>query len=78
MNQDGHQDVVFTGKIVFIQGQTASGDWYDGEGINGGSLDYSVNNPFKKIPVIVAFLYNEGNKRFQAEEDYVEKYELYK
>jgi hypothetical protein len=30
-NNDGFNDIAFVGKIVFIQGQTKIGDWFDSE-----------------------------------------------
>lgn len=58
INHDGFNDIVFYGKIVLIQGRTKSGVWYDTETRDGKVLSYSINNPFKKIPVTFVFLYN--------------------
>lgn len=76
-NQDGYNDLVFNGKIVLIQGQTKQGHWYDGEIINGKQIIYSVENPFKKIPIELVFLYNSKTMRFEAKEDYEQKYKQY-
>lgn len=75
-NNDGYNDISFYGKIVFIQGQTKNGDWFDGETINGKAITYSVDNPFKKIPVEFVFLYDKKTGHFKAKENYTEKYEL--
>lgn len=78
-NNDGINDLAFVGKIVFIQGQTKDGDYYDRETINGKTVvTYSVDNPFKKIPVEFIFLYDKETNHFKAKEDYSEIYELYK
>ncbi|UKB82137.1 hypothetical protein LF887_14095 [Chryseobacterium sp. MEBOG06] len=76
-NKDGLNDIAFTGKIVLIQGHTPQGDWYDTEVINGKQVKYSVDHPFKKIPVEYIFLYDKKTKHFKAKEDYKEKYELF-
>ncbi len=75
-NKDGFNDISFNGKIVFIQGQTKNGDWFDGETINGKTITYSVGNPFKKIPVELVFLYDKQTGHFKAKENYKEKYGL--
>lgn len=75
-NNDGYNDIAFVGKIVLIQGQTKNGDWFDSETINGKTITYSVDNPFKKIPVEFVFLYNKQTEHFKAKENYTEKYKL--
>lgn len=75
-NNDGYNDISFYGKIVLIQGQTKNGDWFDSETINGKTIKYSVDNPFKKIPVEFVFLYDEQTGHFKAKENYTEKYGL--
>ncbi len=74
-NHDGYNDVVFYGKIVLIQGRTKNGDWYDGETINGKTVDYSVANPFKKIPAVFTFLFDSAKRYFIQQEDYAKKYQ---
>lgn len=75
-NNDGFNDLSFNGKIVLIQGQTKNGAWFDSEKINGKTITYSVDNPFKKIPVEFIFLYNIQSGHFKAKENYTEKYRL--
>lgn len=75
-NNDDYNDISFYGKIVLIQGQTKNGDWFDSETINGKTITYSVENPFKKIPVEFVFLYNKQTGHFKARENYTEKYGL--
>lgn len=75
-NNDGFNDIAFVGKIVLIQGQTKSGDWFDSETINGKTITYSIDNPFKKIAVEFFFLYDKQTGHFKAKENYTEKYGL--
>ncbi|MDQ3072324.1 MAG: hypothetical protein M3Q97_03540 [Bacteroidota bacterium] len=75
-NNDGFNDIAFVGKIVLIQGQTKNGDWFDSETINGKTVTYSIDNPFKKIPVDFIFLYDKQTGHFKAKENYTEKYGL--
>lgn len=75
-NNDGFNDIAFVGKIVLIQGQTKDGNWYHSETLNGKEIIYSVDNPFKKIPVEFIFLYDKQTGHFKAKENYIEKYEL--
>jgi hypothetical protein len=75
-NNDSYNDISFYGKIVLIQGQTKNGDWFDSETINGKSITYSIDNPFKKIPVEFVFLYDKQTGHFKARENYTQKYGL--
>lgn len=75
-NNDGFNDISFNGKIVFIQRLSDSGDWFDSETINGKTVTYSVDNPFKKVPVEFVFIYNKQTGHFKAKENYTEKYGL--
>lgn len=75
-DNDGFNDISFNGKIVLIQGQTKNGDWFDTETINEKEVTYSIDNPFKKIPVEFIFLYDKQNGHFKAKENYTEKYGL--
>ncbi|MGH1517681.1 hypothetical protein [Chryseobacterium sp. JK1] len=77
-NNDGFNDFAFSGKIVLIQGLTPQGDWYDAETINGKEVNYSVDHPFKKIPVEYIFLYDKKTGHFKEKENYTEKYHLFK
>jgi hypothetical protein len=75
-NNDGFNDISFNGKTVLIQGQTKNGVWFDTETINGKEVTYSVDNPFKKIPVEFVFLYDKQTEHFKARENYTKKYGL--
>lgn len=75
-NNDGFNDISFNGKTVLIQGQTKNGDWFDTETINGKEVTYSVDNPFKKIPVEFVFLYDKQTGHFKPRENYTKKYGL--
>jgi hypothetical protein len=75
VNNDGYNDIKFFGKIVLIQARAKNGDWYDQETINGKTIYYSVDHPFKKIPAVYNFLYNPMNGHFEEQEDYSKKYE---
>jgi hypothetical protein len=75
-NNDGYNDFSFNGKIVLIQGQTKNGDWFDSETINGKTITYSVDYPFKKTPVEFIFIYDKQTGHFKAKENYTEKYGL--
>lgn len=75
-NQDGFNDISFNGKIVYIQGKTKNGDWFDSEKIKGKTITYSVDNTFKKIPVEFIFLYDKETGHFKAKENYTKKYGL--
>lgn len=76
LNNDKFNDISFNGKILFIQGQTKCGVWFDSETIDGKTVTYSVNNPFKKIPVEFVFVYDKQTRHFKAKENYREKYGL--
>ncbi|MDW9378702.1 hypothetical protein [Chryseobacterium sp. JV558] len=54
----------------------ACGFWYDNTTIDGKEINYSIDNPFKKIPVEYIFLYDQKTGHFKAKEDYAEKYKL--
>ena len=75
-NNDGFNDISFNGKIVLIRGQTKNGDWFDSETKNGKEVTYSIDNPFKKIPVEFIFLYDQQTGHFKAKENYTKKYGL--
>jgi len=75
-NNDGFNDIAFVGKIVYIQGQTKKGDWFDSEIINGKYITYSIDNPYKKIQVEFIFIYDKLCGHFKVKENYIEKYKL--
>lgn len=75
-NDDGFNDIAFVGKIVYIQGQTKNGIWFDSETINGKYITYSIDNPYKKIQVELIFIYDKQSGHFKAKESYTKKYKL--
>jgi hypothetical protein len=75
-NKDGFNDISFNGKIVYIQGKTKNSDWFDSETIKGKTINYSVDNPLKKISVEFIFLYDKETGHFKAKENYTIKYGL--
>ncbi len=75
INKDGFNDIVFSGKLVFLQAYSDKAGWYDNELKNGKTISYSVDNPWKKMPITFEFLYNTKTKQFIEKEDYSKKYE---
>lgn len=75
INKDGFNDISFSGKIVLIQKFSKKVGWYDIELKNGKEISYSIDNPWKKIPVTFTFLYDTKTKHFKEKEDYSKKYE---
>lgn len=75
-NADGYVDIAFVGKIVFVQAQSPSGEWYDGEVIKGRQVDYSLENPFKKTPLEIIFLYDPKSGIFKFSETNSTKVDL--
>ncbi len=69
-NKDGVNDLSFKGNIIFLSGITDDGLDYDVTVIDGKSIPFTVDNPFKVKPVELIFLYNEKTKHFSAKEDY--------
>lgn len=65
-NKDGFNDLCFYGKLIFIQGQTKYGDWFNSEIVNGETIEYSIDNPFKKTPIEFIFLYDKQSKHFKS------------
>ena len=63
-NNDGYNDISFYGQIVYIKGQSEIGDWYDAEIINGEYIEYSMDNPFMKIPVEYIFIFDKQTGHF--------------
>ncbi|MBK8561778.1 MAG: hypothetical protein IPN76_00100 [Saprospiraceae bacterium] len=71
-NQDGHNDILFNGNVLYIMGLTDKGIWYESEVINGKEIIYSIDNPFKRIPVEFIFLFDKQTGHFKSKENYVE------
>jgi hypothetical protein len=79
VNKDGFKDIILSGKIVLIQGRTKSGGWYDNLTENGKIIaSYSEENPFRKIPIRLVFLYNFSTGHFHEQEDYSKKFKSLK
>ena len=77
-NNDGFNDIAFVGKKNLIQGRTEDGFWYDTETMNGKEVAaYSINNPFKKIPIEFIFLYDKKTGHFKAKENYVKNIDFF-
>jgi hypothetical protein len=75
-NSDGFKDLIFTGKLILIQGVTNNGSLYDTQVKNGKKVEFSAENPFKKIPVRYVFLYDIKGGHFKAKDDYAKIYNL--
>lgn len=75
-NNDGFNDIAFVGKLVLIQRRTPDGFWYNNTTIDGREIKYSVDNPYKKIPVEYIFLYDQKTGHFKPKGDYREKYKI--
>ncbi len=73
-NKDGFNDIIFSGKIILIQGRTKSGTWYDNELRNDKTISYSIDNPFKIVPIKLIFLFDKKSRHFRAKEDYEKKF----
>lgn len=75
-DSDGFNDLLFTGKLILIQGIGDNGNLYDTEVKNGKNVEFSAESPFKKIPIQYIFLYNKKSGHFEAKEDYSKIYKL--
>ena len=70
-NNDGNNDIAFEGKLVLIQGVTKDNIWYDYETFNGkDTISYSIDHPFKKLPLRYVFLYNSKTGHFVKSNKY--------
>ena len=65
-NNDGFNDIVFTGQELMLGKYTKDSLWYDVE--NG--KPFSVENPADRISVKYVFLYNKQTGHFKAKEKY--------
>ncbi len=80
INNDGYNDLVFSGRIELIEGVTKDNFWYDNTTEKGSVIQYSVDNPFRKYPVRIVFTYRPESGLFKPYGSY-KKYcldELYK
>ncbi|HEY8688486.1 MAG TPA: hypothetical protein VIM07_04565 [Chitinophagaceae bacterium] len=75
INKDGYNDLEFNGTVVLIQGLTKDSIWYDNTiGNKNDTIRYSINHPFKKLPVHYTFLYDKRTEHFVWSEKYSKKY----
>jgi len=65
-NNDGFNDIVFTGQKLMLGKYTKDSLWYDIE--NG--KPFSVENPADRITLKYVFLYNKQTGHFKAKEKY--------
>ena len=75
-NGDGFNDLIFEGKLIYLMAKSPKGFWYDVDEINGKTIEYSIENPWKKSPIRFVFLYDKETGHLVAKENYHEKYEL--
>lgn len=76
VDKDGFNDLVFRGNLVLIQGLTKDSVWYDDEIRRKDTITYSINHPFKKLPVQYVYLYNPKDGHFVENEKYSIKYSI--
>jgi hypothetical protein len=74
-NSDGFNDLIFYGKIALTQGRSRNGIWYDEDIINGDTIVYSAENPFKRIPIKLVFIFDKKSKHFKSKANYEKKFE---
>lgn len=74
VNCDGFRDLYFFGKLVLIEEYVPEIGWIGGYTQNDISVKYSIDNPYKKIPIEYVFLYDPKLNRFIEKENYFEKY----
>lgn len=75
-NGDGLNDLTFEGELIYLMAKSPKGFWYDVDEINGKTIEYSIENPWKKSSIQFVFLYDKKTGHFIAKENYHEKYEL--
>ena len=64
VNNDGYNDLKFSGILALTMGISSDGTWYDSEIINNKLVEYSILNPYKKIPINVVFFYDSKTGLF--------------
>ena len=70
VNKDGYNDLVFSGNIVLIMAVSNKNVWYDRENDKSTTINYSKDNPFKKIPIKITFFYNPQSGTFYPKGNY--------
>lgn len=65
-NNDGYNDIIFSGQKLMLGKYTKDGLWYDVE--NG--IPFSVENPADEISIKYVFLYDQKTGHFKAKEEY--------
>lgn len=76
LDRDGYADLTFSGKLILIQGLTKDSMWYDYEIRDSDTISYSVDHPFKKLPVRYVYLYNGKSGHFVESKKYSGKYAI--
>lgn len=71
INEDGYNDLTFSGKLVLIEGLTKDSIWYNYiVDKNNDTIEYSPEHPFKKLPLRYTFLYNPKTGHFVESDTY--------
>jgi|GEM_PF-2084386 len=70
VNNDGYSDILFTGQLKLIMGVSKNNVWYDNEKRDGRIIKYSMENPFRLIPIKLVFIYNVKSGLFKIAGDY--------
>lgn len=76
-NKDGFNDLVFSGKLLQIEGISEEGYTYPIYPDMENSHEYMLKNPIKKIPIRLIYHYNPETGHFEVSEDYKLKYAKY-
>lgn len=63
-NQDGYNDIIFSGQKLMLGKYTKDSLWYDVE--NG--KPFTVEHPASKIPIKYVFLYDKKTEHFKAKD----------
>lgn len=77
LNSDGYNDLIFSGKMIFLQAQNESGGWSDGKYLNGEFVNFSIENPYKIENIELGFIFNKMKNEFNEAENYKEKFKSY-
>jgi hypothetical protein len=75
-NGDGYNDLAFNGKLVLIMGMTKDSMWYDIHVRGKDATSYSIDHPFKKLPIQYVYLYNSTTGHFVESKKFSKKYKI--
>ncbi len=75
-NDDGFNDLKFTGEVLLLQGKNSKGQWFDHEMIDGKTISYSIDHPYKKFPLELIYYYDSRLDRFSASKNNTTQYKL--